>query len=106
MAALSCNRWEGGFAGLVVEARAAVCASLDEASRCLPSLCASVFIAFLIWFPGRMGLAGMKNEEVKERREVVWQVAFCPCQLVADPSRSWTLGPQLCECRFSGWLWL
>lgn len=68
--------------------------------------CASVFIAFLIWFPGRMGLAGMKNEEVKERREVVWQVAFCPCQLVADPSRSWTLGPQLCECRFSGWLWL
>lgn len=57
-------------------------ASLNEALRRLPSLC--VFIAFLSWFPGRMGLAGVKNKEVKERREFVWQVEFCPCQLVAD----------------------
>lgn len=65
-AALSCNCWEGSFAGLVVEARAAVHASLNEALRSLPSLCASVFIAFLIWFPGRMGLAGVKNKEVRK----------------------------------------
>lgn len=84
-AALSCDCWEGGFAGLVVEAWAAVRASLNEAPRRLPSLCASVFIAFLSWFPGRMGLAGVKSREVKERREFVWQVEFCPWQLVADP---------------------
>lgn len=60
---------------------------LGSAASSLP-VCGTVFIAFLIWLPGRMGLAGMKNKEVREGREFGWQVEFCADQIMVDLSRS------------------